>query len=444
MGHTKTRYILRGLSMPISSSFDFIDLFAGLGGFHLAAAKLGGRCVFASELNPKLQSVYQKNFGMNPAGDIRRVDPNDVPTHTLLCAGFPCQPFSKAGDQNGLADSDRGQVFFEVLRIIDRHYPKYLLFENVANFVHHDKGNTYQRIHSELERRGYDIQYKQFSPHQFGIPQIRERIYLVGSKNGLKNFDWPTPPDNPPPLSLRSILARNLTKYKPIGQSVISCIEIWQKIIQSLPEKAPLPSFPIWGMEFGATYPLDYDSLWQCPLEKLRKSKGAFGQRLTGLSRKEIMALIPSYASYRKDSFPQWKRRFIEQNRTFFNEHKKKIEPHLQALRSFPASLQKLEWNCQGEPRDLWQYILQFRASGLRVKRPTTAPSLVAMTTTQIPIIGWQKRYMTLRECARLQSMGDLHYLPEGDAGFKALGNAVNVHVAYTILAQLVKNFTSN
>jgi len=426
------------------SSFDFIDLFAGLGGFHLAAAKLGGRCVFASELNPKLQSVYQKNFGMNPAGDIRRVDPNDVPTHTLLCAGFPCQPFSKAGDQDGLADSDRGQVFFEVLRIIDRHRPEYLLFENVANFVRHDKGHTYQRIYSELENRGYDIQYKQFSPHQFGIPQIRERIYLVGSKNGLKNFDWPIPPNNLPPLNLRSILARNLTKYKPISQSVTHCIEIWQKIIQSLPEEAPLPSFPIWGMEFGATYPLDYDSLWQCPLEKLRKSKGAFGQQLTGLSRKEIMALIPSYASYRKDSFPQWKRRFIEQNRAFFEEHKKKIKPHLRALQSFPASLQKLEWNCQGEPRDLWQYILQFRASGLRVKRPTTSPSLVAMTTTQIPIIGWQKRYMTLRECARLQSMGDLRYLPEGDAGFKALGNAVNVHVAHAILAQLVKNLTSN
>jgi DNA (cytosine-5)-methyltransferase 1 len=419
--------------------FDFIDLFAGLGGFHLAAAKLGGRCVFASELNPKLRSVYQRNFGMNPTGDIRRVDADNVPPHKLLCAGFPCQPFSKAGDQDGLADSDRGQVFFEVLRIIDRHVPEYLIFENVANFVRHDKGNTYQRIYAELKGRGYDIQYEQFSPHQFGIPQIRERIYLVGAKNGLKDFEWPTVPTDLPPLSLRRILARNLINYKPISPGVTRCIETWQKIIQSIPEDASLPSFPIWAMEFGATYPLDYDSLWRCPLEKLGISKGSFGRQLTGLSRKEIMTFLPSYAAYRKNSFPRWKRLFIEQNRAFFKKHRKRIEPYLPELQSFPASFQKLEWNCQGNPRDLWRYVLQFRASGLRVKRATTSPSLVAMTTTQIPIIGWQKRYMTLRECARLQSMQDLHHLPEGGAGFKALGNAVNVHVAHAILAQLVR-----
>jgi len=429
--------------MSNTSAFDFIDLFAGLGGFHLAAAKLGGRCVYASEINPKLRNIYQKNFNLIPAGDIRKMDVNDVPPHNLLCAGFPCQPFSKAGDQNGLADIDRGQVFFEVLRIIDRHAPEYIIFENVANFVRHDKGNTYQRICNELNSRGYDIQCRQFSPHQFGIPQIRERIYLVGARNGLKNFEWPTPPANLPPLSLRRILARNLNHYKPLNPNVIQCVNTWQKIIQSIPPNAPLPSFPIWGMEFGATYPLHYDSLWQCPLGKLRKCKGIFGQPLNGLSRNEIMARIPNYASYPKNSFPQWKRLFIEQNRSFYNEHQDKIKPFLSTLQSFPSSFQKLEWNCQGETRDLWKYVLQFRASGLRVKRPTTSPSLVAMTTTQIPIIGWQKRYMTLRECARLQSMNELRHLPDGEIGFKALGNAVNVHVVHAILTQLVKDIAN-
>ena len=426
--------------MRNASTFDFIDLFAGLGGFHLALKKLGGRCVFASEINPKLQNIYYKNFGIKPAGDICKVNTDDIPPHKLLCAGFPCQPFSKAGDQNGLADKDRGQVFFEVLRIIDQHFPEYLIFENVANFVHHDKGNTYQRIYDELKERGYDIQYRQYSPHQFGIPQIRERIYLVGAKNGLKNFEWPNPPVNPPRLNINRILARNLVNYKAINNNIIRCIETWQNIIQSIPKNDPLPSFPIWSMEFGATYPLEYDSLWKCPLKKLQNSKGVFGKKLNGLSRKEIMKLIPSYASYQKGSFPQWKRRFIEQNRDFFTKYKKEIKPYISNLKSFPASFQKLEWNCQGEARDIWQYILQFRASGLRVKRPTTSPSLVAMTTTQIPIIGWLKRYMTLRECARLQSMNDLQWLPEGDTGFKALGNAVNVHVANTILTKLNLN----
>jgi DNA (cytosine-5)-methyltransferase 1 len=136
--------------MSSQESFCFIDLFAGLGGFHLAASAIGGQCVFASELNPALRKTYQRNFGMMPAGDIRGVDTADIPSHQLLCAGFPCQPFSKAGSQDGLRDDVRGQVFFEVLRIIDAHMPPYLIFENVANFVRHDKGNTYQRIRREL------------------------------------------------------------------------------------------------------------------------------------------------------------------------------------------------------------------------------------------------------------------------------------------------------
>ena len=425
--------------MPRDPAFTFIDLFAGLGGFHLAAAKLGGQCVFASEINPVLAKNYQKNFGIFPAGDIRKTSVDEIPSHHLLCAGFPCQPFSKAGAQDGLDDLDRGQLFFEILRVVDRHTPCYLIFENVANFVRHDKGNTYQRICDELKTRGYDVQCRQFSPHQFGVPQIRERMYLVGAKNGLTDFVWPTPPVDLPSLSLRRILARRLTHYKPLSPAVMQCIDAWQKIIQSIPEDDPLPSFPIWGMEFGATYPLEYDSLWKCPLNKLRASKGAFGCSLDGCSRKEIMDLLPPYAVYREKGFPKWKCDFITNNREFYQKHQQRLAPFLPLLKTFPPSLQKLEWNCQGGKRDLWQYVLQFRASGLRVKRPTTSPSLVAMTTTQIPIIGWQKRYMTLRECARLQSMQALKYLPEGGAGFKALGNAINVHVAHAILEHLIK-----
>lgn len=424
--------------MKPHSQFAFIDLFAGLGGFHLAANKLGGNCVFASEINPILRKTYESNFRIKPAGDIRLVKSEDIPTHQLLCAGFPCQPFSKAGAQNGLNDIDRGQVFFEVLRVIDSHHPDLILFENVANFVRHDKGNTYQHIRTELEVRGYTVDYRHYSPHQFGIPQIRERIYMVGSRTGLRQFRWPDIPDNLPRLQLRSILTNDLKHFKPLSPSVVRCIDTWQKIVQAIPDNVPLPSYPIWAMEFGATYPIHYDSLWSCPLSELRASNGPYGLPLDGKTRSEILSLLPSYAVYQKNSFPGWKRRFIRQNREFYAQHREALDPHLEPLKEFPPSLQKLEWNCQGEPRDLWQYILQFRASGLRVKRATTAPSLVAMTTTQIPIIGWQRRYMTARECARLQSMDKLQFLPEGGAAFKALGNAVNVEVAYAILSRLI------
>ena len=176
----------------------FIDLFAGLGGFHLALSDLGHKCVFASELNQELRELYERNHKTKIQGDINQVDINSIPAHDILCAGFPCQPFSKAGAQLGLDDPRNGNLFYRIMEILNEHEPEYLFLENVANLKGHDDGNTWKVIHKELSKL-YDVREEILSPHHFGIPQHRSRIYIVGrikKKGGLKDFQFPEKQEN--------------------------------------------------------------------------------------------------------------------------------------------------------------------------------------------------------------------------------------------------------
>jgi DNA (cytosine-5)-methyltransferase 1 len=386
---------------------------------------------------------------LRPDGDITKIAPKTIPTHDVLTAGFPCQPFSKAGEQLGFECTKQGNLFFNVEEILRQKKPGFFILENVPNLLKHDNGKTWEKIQKLLGQHGlgYHIEAAKLSPHNFGIPQIRERIYIVGSLTPLTNFVWPKTSNTE--TSIDSILDDHPTDAGQLSLQTRECLDVWNAFLKACPQTLSLPSFPLWSMEWGATYPFEEDTPYARKvsqgLDGLKGFKGSHGCKLGYLrSVEERWAALPSHARTEQLKFPKWKKDFIRQNRQFYNDNKVWIDPWLPHILKFPSSLQKLEWNVHGGEYDIWKYVLQFRASGVRIKRRTTAPSLIAMTRTQVPIIGWQKRYMTPRECARLQSLDDLKELPiHPTPAFRALGNAVNSTVVERVARALLLNINS-
>lgn len=375
--------------------FKFIDLFCGIGGFHLAMEALGGECVFASDIDADCRKTYQVNYGIEPAGDITKVEAKDIPPHNVLCGGFPCQAFSKAGKRLGFEDETKGTLFFDICRILEYHKPKYALLENVRNLASHDHGNTWRVIHDKLDELGYNLLPEPviFSPHYVGIPQHRERVYIMCARKDIgeiRPFEFNK--KKLPTCSIENILQDdneipNIEEYR-ISPDMENLIDLWNEFLQNI-KVAKLPGFPVWS------------------------------ERLCDLDPNEDL-----------NQYPAWKQNFILKNNELYVNNRDFIDewlPRAQQNPLFFGAKAKLEWQAgQTKHPNIWNQIFQLRPSGIRVKVNSYFPALVAIVQTSI--VGSRRRFLTPRECARLQSFPE-NFLPDVKQAqaYKQFGNAVNV-----------------
>ena len=375
--------------------FKYIDLFCGIGGFHQAMQSIGGKCVFASDIDPDCRKTYELNYKIKPAGDITKIEASEIPAHDVLCAGFPCQAFSKAGKRLGFEDETKGTLFFDICRILEYHKPQYALLENVRNLASHDKGNTWKVIHDRLEALGYNLLPEPviFSPHYMGIPQHRERVYIMCVRKDIGEVaPFELKKSKIKTCNIESILQNddeipNLQEYT-ISIEMEDLINLWNEFLQNI-KVDKLPGFPVWS------------------------------DRLCDLDPEEDLT-----------QYPSWKQNFIQKNHELYINNRKFIDDWIKRAKLNPlffGAKAKLEWQAgQTKHPDIWNQIFQLRPSGIRVKVNTYFPALVAIVQTSI--IGSRRRFLTPRECARLQSFPDTFLYDEKQPqAYKQFGNAINV-----------------
>ena len=383
---------------------NYIDLFCGIGGFHQALKTFNTNCVLASDNDKNCQLIYKLNYNIDVQKDVKTIDPNIIPNIDIICAGFPCQTFSNAGKKATFTD-ERGLLFDEIIRIAKIKKPKFMFLENVKHILKVGDGKVIEYIKNKLKDNNYILQLFNMSPHKYGIPQQRERIYFVCVRKDIyngKNIELT--------ISNKKIIFNNfLDKKKNIDKKyyikgdILNVLEAWDEMIKI---------FDV-------------------------------GEKIS-----PTILIHEYYISDRKKNFntyAKWKQNYITSNKKIIDKYKDKWDSWYKKHKDILQKREiygKLEWQAGIiKPNDsIFNYFIQIRQSGIRVKKAQYFPTLVAIS--QIPIYGKDKRYITPRECARLQSFPENFILSENDnVSYKQLGNSVNVDNVRTVIKATFQHY---
>ena len=417
-------------------------------------------------------------------GNIRDYAPEDgtvtVPKHDILAAGFPCQPFSKSGAQMGVRDRTRGTLFYNILRVLDERRPKVIFLENVRNLAGPRHTDTWATIIDSLREIGYRVSSEPtvLSPHLIhprlgGSPQVRDRVFILGVYVGRDEArkassipaaiprepvewdpqDWsitdtPLPWNDDKPLLLDDAVTPEADRYR-LSRSEQRWIEAWDDFVVRLRDKTgvPLPGFPLWADEWYQTredldawikaHPKAWNAVPDWKKSHLRKNADFYGEHQDDID------------AWRDRWFPYWTTAVDDRTRwtSVLLGHEGREDEDLTEGVVFPPSRRKLEWQAQSTP-SLRECVLHFRPSGIRAKRPTYLPALVAITQTSV--LGWRNRRLMPREAARLQGLPDWYEFrhtdpdtgkitDQGDAAtYKQLGNGVAAGAIYYALRRFL------
>lgn len=409
----------------MNEKLKFIDLCCGIGGFHYALKNINFECVMASDIDEECKINYEINHKIKPQGDLTKIDIKTIPNFDILCAGFPCQPFSKAGEQKGF-DDKRGNIFFNICEIIEYHKPKYIILENVRNLSTHDNGNTWNIIKNKLNELNYYTYEKPtiLNTLYFDVPQSRERVVIMCKRKDLGELpELPSITNkNKKKTSLLNIIDENVDEKYNISEKLMITEKIWNNFLNICNENnIIIPKFPIW------TDWWDSDGNNTSITKKNKK-----------LNEKENEENI---LKLQKNFYKKYKN-WIDKNREFYKKYYILLNPWLIESRKnklWIGAVRKMEWQVKSNKLNMKQILWSARGSGVRIKDIDYSPTLVAMTS-MIPIYGSKSRYLTPRECSRLQSFPENYILHNNDKiSYKQLGNAVNVKMIEKCARFLIK-----